>query len=259
MQEKYTIRDELVRSSLEAIANSSPEGLFLAGGMANQLYICRIYPELLRPTHDADFGRVPPMNRSLLEELYRNCFGVIRKYNPRRGNDREGFFIQLKEDENPFFIHFERPSKKYWEKNRRIRERELDTANEVYIPDTTSKLKVVRPEEIISSKLRRIYFVASKGLLTQELQNLYDKIKKGQFDVEINFLEWLKHLIQLKNSLSGYFEVSDEHGREARLRYNAEKDLYDILLLKKLADAGEIDFNERYLRQILKEDEDILN
>ncbi len=253
---KYTLKDQVVRTGLSTIGNPQ-NGLFLAGGIAAQMYINPVHPNLLRSTNDADFARLPPMDRVSFEALYNGTSGVFAKYAPVKGSDREGYFIKVTEDHTPFFFHIERPSAKYWERIRHVRERQYSTANDVCIPGTEEKIKVTMPEEIVASKLRRVSYLAQQGKLSPDLEALYTALKKIKFDmpgvIGIDFPTWLERLYDLKDSLGPHFEASPDEGTRFRRVYNGEKDLYDAMLIAKMTADGEIAYDERLFETIIND------
>ncbi len=255
MSTRYTLNDKLVRDGLASVARVSPHGIYLAGGIANQLYIYPHYPGLLRPTNDADFARTQPIDHATFDEIYEASKTPLGQYKLRRGRDREGFFIHLSDDTLPFFIHFEKTTKPHWEKVKGTKERQYSTSNEVVIPETTSRIKIVRPEEIVLGKVRRLSYLAKKGMLTPESYRSYQVVVNREFEKlgDLDLSAQLSKLSDLKDSLSGHFEASVEQGTHARQVYNGEKDIYDISLLFNLIAVRQVGFDDAYYDDILKD------
>jgi hypothetical protein len=252
MSREYTLNDKMIQNGLSAVSKNYRDGTFLAGGIALQMHAFNYYSELLRPTNDADFTVMPSFKGSTFGEYYAKLEEYL-EYEHEKGRDREGFFVQLKKNERPFILHFQKPTEKHWEKIKKIREMEYETSDKIYIPNTEDALHVLRAEGIFSTKLRRVGYLNENGLLSDDLTPLYKlaKYRKLEKLAEQEFPSWLKTLENKRNSLSGYFEAGVQHGTNARLVYNGEKDLYDLSLLAKMVVKKKIEFDEKHYEQTL--------
>lgn len=229
----YTLRDDIVYNALTEIAKI-PElkyRIYLAGGLGLQFYVCLAeLLNLLRPTNDADFGAVPPLRNHEVEKIY----GEPYFKDGKRGKDREGFYIRIGKEQDPFFLHFERPTQRHWERIKESRTRGHKNAQIFRLGD--SELRVVRLEDIYAAKCRRVGYVSRR------------------YGIDIPIIddpeEYLKHLEEQRNSLSSYFEASIEAGSQQRLLYNAKKDIFDLWLIAILIKMG-MDFDEKYVKEIL--------
>jgi hypothetical protein len=249
----YTLKDDEVSNSLRALAstlNSFEINYFLAGGMALQLYILSSGSNFpLRPTNDADFSTLPPLNNVVFNSVYYKFLDIAQVGQTKKGKDREGFYICFWPNMgDPFFLHIEKPSRKFWEKIAGIREQSALNAVSLEIENTP--LKIMRIEEIYACKIRRIIYASKSGSkFSEPYYNLYnpDLCSIGIEDPE----KYLHYLETRRKELSSYFEASIEEGTRERVRYNAEKDLYDLYVILNLIKNG-IDFDRAYLENYLK-------
>ncbi|MEM5799850.1 MAG: hypothetical protein QXZ43_04270 [Candidatus Aenigmatarchaeota archaeon] len=225
----YTLRDKIVYDALCQVAGLNLPNLYLAGGIALQLYVTNANPELpLRPTNDIDFSTVPPLKKSEFNDIYNRL-----ALNGKKGKDREGFFIQIGLENDPFFLHFEKPTNSQWEEIGPYRKRSLANAREMQIGNRI--IKVARLEEICAAKDRRINYVSSRYKIVVPS---VDDPKKYLDDLETH-----------RRSLSSYFEASIEAGTEQRLLYNLRKDAFDLWLISMLIRMG-VDFDQEYLEEL---------
>jgi len=246
----YTLKDEIVYRSLYAVAALNLDNLYLVGGIALQFYVVFFNSNLpLRPTNDVDFSTIPPLKTSEFNEIYKK---VEINVKDGKGKDREGFYIVIGPEEDPFFLHFEKPTNAHWEKIAKYRIKTWENSRIFYISpnlkddgieiyaekaqENSQRLRVARIEEIYAAKIRRQIYVEGKmDYRPPEIEDPYF---------------YLYELEKARQSLSSYFEASIEEGTRKRLIYNSKKDAYDLWVIESLIRLG-IDFDYKYAEEVL--------
>jgi len=257
MDTKFTIKNKIVRESLASLSRNAEEtySSMLVGGIANQLYNIS-QPDLLRPTTDADISSYLPLTTPQFRYLGEGVSKDLEElgYSTKLGSSRFAHEIRMREDGHPFFIHIETPTKKYFERIKRRLEREHSDANTFRIPGTEATIKVVKPEDIITGKLRRLKYLDSEGLIPENLVDIYDRLKNRDFGTlaEVELVQWLENIVAERIALPGYIDVNSGEFETKSLQYKASKDLYDVSLLSRRIKEG-LDFDEKYYDMVLAE------
>ena len=136
-------------------------------------------------------------------------------------------------------------------------ERQISDSTLLPIPYSEERIRVVRPEEIINGKLRRLKKVRSRIAFQNGLEDCYEHLKKREFEklTDKNPQAWLSLLAQQKTNLPAFYDRGHDEFREALHQYVVSKDLFDVYLLARLATEGKIEFSETYYDRILRRSE----
>ena len=268
MADKYTLDEQVVIKSLEAIATQvhektnegqevdNPTKLLLIGGIANQLYCHSNYPHLIRPTADLDiltdsFVGYPTFRDVLAPRIESQLNG----YNPQHKQAQRVYEILLEEDSHRgFMIHFPNLSRKRYGRLKGSLERQVSSSLEFRIPNSEKTVRVQIPEEIFYHKMHRLRIIEKEGHIPRELEKIYRKLSKMDWislsGIDIN--TWTSDLKKQKEMLPAYFD----HGLDVFIpkirEYTASKDIFDLLMLTSLAVQNELDFNEDMYKHIIE-------
>ncbi len=255
---KFTIKDNLVIDSLNAIdayrSESEEYKPVIHGGIANQLYTNRYFPNLLRPTNDLDILVAQKMD----PERFRKHTGPgitshLEKHNPAVNIRKHVYEVMIKDDEMPpFLIHFYRYTKEGWRREENDTRRQIANANVVGIPNSKGMTYVVRPEDLMIGKVRRLRTLGRKKKLLGYKQGLYQKVENRDWDIlaNQNLEEWVNRLTQEKNILPAMYESGEKEFIRVLDDYTSSKDLYDISLIARLFTNKLIGFDEKYYDRI---------
>ncbi len=262
MINKFTIDDVVVKESLDAVNHydkENPDNKFVViGGIATQLYTDKYSHDLLRPTTDLDLATDKKTNF----ESYKNGIGGylahrLNKYGPHIASLRHVLEVKLTDDKPKFLIHTYKFTENGYKRNQRSLERQTSNALKLQIPDSTSKVYVARPEDLLDSKINRIKIIITKGKIPEEFKLLYENIERNIWSgfSKDNMEEWLNDLKQEKEELPSVYDHGFEEFTQALDHYRCSKDLYDVALLVSLALNGNISFDESYYRDIVDKKE----
>lgn len=258
MSEKFTLDEQIVRDSLRAIARTreaTGTKLVINGGIANQLLAAEHLPESFRPTHDVDF--ISP--RYLGAPHFRTLVGApisesMQSHNPEVSVNRHVYEIEVHDsEEDSFFIHTYRWTKNGFARNEEAIDRWTSNAEYVQIPGAEEMAAVARPEDLIKMKLRRLDKIEANNKLTIEQSALVRLIKQRKWEhvSEHYSSDGKQRLVKLKNRLPAMYDAGPDRFRSAMNEYSAEKDLYDVALLARLASKKAIDIDEQYMSEVL--------
>ena len=264
METKFTIENDLLVDSLKAISEYRENGgkydLVIIGGVATQLYASYSrYPEFLRATHDIDLNTNTRIKGKVdfRENIGNPIASHLTDYNPEVTT--RGFYsVKLTDEENTsYLIHMVQYGKQFFETKRHGLERQVSNANMIRYPKFTPqnnldfKIKIVRLEDIIAGKEKRIQHLKERGLNTYEEEtNLLEErdwVKLG----EIELSSRLKHVNIERNNLLAYMDGGRPKNKKELNRYNMEKDIFDICLLSRLFTEGKLNFDESYYEEAL--------
>lgn len=253
MTTKYTLEDCVVRDCLEAVSQTSERipdlELMLVGGIANQMYCPE--KELYRPTNDID---IAPSRIVSHQEFGQGLAPMITDYISSKGRSaqasktRYSFELDLSLDE-PLFIHISRYSKPFFERAKQQKLREIEHSRLLQIPYSDKSIKVVGPEDLIVSKIKRLKRLEHAIDFAMNQRIAYDSLKDRDFGflAKQDHAGWLGALLRDKNYLTQIItkERFGEYTHHIN-RYKVEKDLYDISLLLKGVVSETVPFDEDY-------------
>lgn len=257
MNMRYTLNDELVRESLKSVSQHAralydPKRVVLAGGMANQVYNSD-RPHLLRPTTDVDFSAYPTFTRRDFRNFESGAKEKLVRYKPVPKADGRQYEIRVEENGYPFFIHIEpKPTAKYLERVRGWLEATHKNSNEIFSDAVGTKLSIVRPEDIVIGKLRRLGYAESNNLVPEDMKKLFGRVKNRDFAPmpESELLVFLDEVVKDRSVLPSFVDADNSEFRRRSMEYKARKDLYDISLIScKFSQLG---FDEKYYESSLK-------
>jgi len=258
MRTKFTLKDKVMQHSLKALSSYEEVGndrLIVDGGIANQLYVQPHLPDLLRPTHDLDLLPECRFTYRLFKEKIGEYFKtILQMYDPEVSVLRHNYEVKLTDQNgNPFFIHAYKWTQKRFEQERRNLERKAANANEITIPNSAKPIYVVRPEDIVQGKTRRLKKLDEKGKITEDCQEGYRSLRERDWETLAgqDFTELLEIVVRKKRLLPAFLDGSREEFNKALDDFVCSKDIYDIALISLLASIGVVDFDERYYDQIL--------
>lgn len=262
MINKFTIDDLIVRESLDAINHydkERPDDKFVViGGIATQIYTDKYSHELLRPTTDLDIAT----DKKVSFECYKDGIGGyfahrLNKYNPHISSLRHVLEVKLTDDKPNFLIHTYKFTENGFQRNKRDLERQVSNSLRTEIPGSTSKVHVVRPEDLLDSKLNRIRTISTKGKIPEDFKELYGNIQKNIWAgfSKDSMKEWLDTLKSEKEELPFIYDRGFEEFTQALDHYRCSKDLYDVALILSLALNGNLSFDESYYRDIVDKKE----
>ena len=260
MENKFTLDDTILRESLEAVGKyqqSKQKNQFvIVGGIANQLYSYTSFPGLIRPTTDLDIDSDKYINYATFRDVVaREICDSLKSYKPAISDQHHIFQIEIKdEDEVPLLIHSYKFSQNGYEKNKKSLERQVSNANFVKVPKSDCKVLVVRPEEILYSKLDRLKKLEKGGKIPEELKKLYDVTKNRDWIsfADEDLKQWLSSLKIEKLMLPTCYDRGEKEFKKALDHYRVSKDFYDVSLLITLALQGRINIVEDYYDEILR-------
>ncbi|MBI1934984.1 hypothetical protein HYS31_00950 [Candidatus Woesearchaeota archaeon] len=260
MSSKFVVLDEIVGDSLSVLSSyrSVSARPVVIGGTAAQLYTAPHYPELLRPTHDIDLITVPKLTAdSFREGLGKYLNENLGKYNPKINILRHVMEVKLEDNEkSPFFIHTYKWTNNGWIRYGSSIERQVANANLVPFPTSSKSIYISRPEDIIAGKISRITQVKDKTGFSEDYQVKYEKAKARKLELlgdlkPEEFNVWLAALNLQKQQLPAYYDRGADEFTKALDNFRANKDIFDISLLAKLILNKKIDFDDRYLNEVI--------
>lgn len=257
----FIVTDKIVSDALESVENyrktSDKSRLAVNGGIATQLYVQPHFPYLLRPTHDLD---IEP-NPRLSAETFRSDVGKIiveglKSYKPGVSILRHVYEIKIEDERKyPFFVHLYKYSVNGYERNRKNLERATSDANKIKIPNSDETVYVIRPEEIVAGKDKRIKKILNILEVPDEFKDVYDHFRKKEWEKidEKELIPTIFSLVHQKEILPAQFDRGEEEFKKKLDEYRISKDIFDIGLLTRLAATGKIEFDEKYYEGILGE------
>ncbi|RLJ08237.1 MAG: hypothetical protein DRP13_02645 [Candidatus Aenigmatarchaeota archaeon] len=261
MNLKFTIKDKIVEDSLVAVSlyNQDQQSytVVVTGGIANQIYISNYFPELLRPTHDVDLIIYPKIDAS----FFRNNTGPffakeLNRYNPEVNILRHVYEIKTEnEDGDIFLVHSYKYTRNGWERQKRNIERQVSNANEIINPKTNKPLKIIRPEDLLFTKLSRIEKIKNSLDFSDGLEKHYKDFIERDWNrlAEIEIYIWLETLKKQKTRLPAFYDRGEDEFKKELRRYTASKDMFDVSVISRLISEEKIEFDERYYDEILQE------
>jgi hypothetical protein len=256
----FTIKDTIVKKALETLASDRYEDRshtpIVVGGMATQLH-CRDTPNRLRPTSDLDTMYLPQIADY---EVFSNGIGKDISYELKRAQ----YQVQLKKIRNRpqyevkimdgqgnqakelFFLHFDQRTPELAKKTSAINERE--SANAIEITYDGKPLYVVRIEDILSHKIKRVRKNITNSQEVASLEKaVFTNADRGKWQALANMsLEpWLQEIIDAQNKLPVNGALPKE--------YVINKDLYDLCLLARKIESSPELFNIAYFSNARQE------
>jgi len=255
----FIVTDKIVSDALESVENyrktSDKNRLVVNGGIATQLYVQPHFPYLLRPTHDLD---IEP-NPRLSAETFRSDVGKIigeclKSYNPGVSILRHVYEVKIEDERKyPFFVHLYKYSANGYERNRKNLERATSDANRIKIPNSDESVHVIRPEEIIAGKGKRVEKIANILEIPEEFKDIYNHIRKKEWEKldEKELVPVIISLVRQKELLPAQFDRGEEEFKKKLDEYRISKDIFDIGLLTRLAATRKVEFDEKYYEGII--------
>jgi len=262
---KFFDLDELiVQHSLSALGKlPKKRDVFVAGGIATQLYNLD-KRELLRPTSDID---LPDISNEDFKEFVAGKGNELKEI-----LEKEGYKVQLKrghysnnvlvrKDSELFSLNFTRYNKELHDKTAHITKREYENSSSINLPwNTTQKLKIIRPEDILANKSKRVSS-ADESIISKEgiLYSIFlDYAKNGDFKhlemPEWDLKKWCKKLTSKQNELNALdLPENGLEKTEAFQSYKLNKDLYDLSLMSNFIFKNPSKFNRAYFDQAKSE------
>ena len=248
----FTLKDKIVK---EAMGSLSPAGKnrdecpVVVGGMAVQLH-CQDMIDRVRPTSDTDVIYIPEINSysdfssgiggEIAEHIKSHGYQVALKKVKHRPNCEVKIMDgQGNKAKERFFIHFDGvPTNK--PKSCNINKRQVENASEIGY--SGSSVYVLRPEDILASKLKRLkrkmIDAGDVSGLEQALFNTADSARWSEL-AKTPLEPWLDHIIDVQNSFPPE-QVT------LPTRYVIDKDFYDICLLARKIEGTDGMFNKAY-------------
>lgn len=258
MGNKFTLRDRVLQDSLASLASYEDLAntkLVVDGGIASQIYINDHFPNLLRPTHDLDLLAAHRFTqrefKEQLGEYFKTLLGI---YSPEVHVLRHNYEIKLKDKgKNLFFIHTYRWTIGRFDIEKRNMERRVSNSTRVKIPNSEGEVYVVRPEDIVHGKLRRLKKLEELGKLTEECKGRYGDLVCRDWEslASQDFSELLGKVMEKKNRLPAFLDASREAFKSALDDFVCSKDIYDTSLVSLLSSLGLIEFDESYYDRIV--------
>ena len=237
--ERYTLLDKIYRFALRQgyAENEDFEDnidLRVVGGSATQLYTQE--GALLRPTNDIDFAP----SRKLSKQGCRIWGDRVQSKLMEFGHEashkktRSGHEVSLDGLDEPLFVHIDNYTPKFW-KNNEFRIRAEDERSN-HIDLDGQRVKVVRPEDVIAGKMKRLTYLARKGHLSDEEYGFFTLLEHGLFD-DLVLPDLLAMATELnydrRRNLEFFAKMDDKEREKIVSKYLARKDLYDAMLLVK--------------------------
>jgi len=266
MIKKYTIKDEVVVDSLYSLSqleeSLEERKIAVAGGIANQIYTQQL-KEYLRPTNDIDLATWPFLDREEFNKMASYIVDALREMGylayigPKKHNNYE---IRVKDDDNELLIHFDRFSKKYFERVGELELEKIKSAKGIEFELNSYQnftIYILRPEHVLNGKVKRLKRASESRSFTNDEKEIYKYILNLDFDKlsEYKILPMLDELIEERDILTLMEGTNNEKFYERLIRYKIEKDIYDICLLSKVIVAGLVEFDKDYYNKIRKETE----
>ncbi len=251
MNMRFTLNDSIVKESLKAVSDNAharyaAKKVVLAGGMANQLYNSD-RPQLLRPTTDIDFSVYPIFRNSDFRDFEPYVSGNLTGYKPSSRTSSRQYEIRVNDNGYPLFIHFDpKPSASYLERISKWLERTHENANEIESAEVGTKISVIRPEDFLVGKMRRLAYAETNGLVPEDLKGALKRVKNRDFDFlpQEKLAQFLEEVVHERDVLPSFVDANGEELRKRSMEYKVRKDLYDISLISsRLAGLG---FDEQY-------------
>lgn len=257
--EKFTLKDRLVKESLKSISELDNEDLniIIVGGVACQLY--SVSPDFLRPTSDLDsLPSYQISSKEFRESVGKDISSHLAKlgYPITLGKKRFSYELGTKEDNEPFFIHIARFSDSYFKRHKEWKQREIDNAKVIYVPEIEGRpLLIHRIEDVLANKARRLRMLEREGYITDENLEEWQKFQDEDINklgsVDLN--KKLEYIKQIRGSLVNITKKNfTTNQSQSRINsYKVLKDLYDITLLSRTILEGEELIDIAYLRESL--------
>lgn len=253
---KFTVADQIVSDALNALEEYNGfEGCknIVYGGIACQLYTHPHYPSLVRPTHDIDITvPVRLTSETFRNEMGRKLSNLLKQYNPAVEISRHVYDVTLKDaDEDPLFMHSYKFTENKWERHKKNIERQISDSNMVDVPNSSGKIHIMRPEEMIVEKMDRLNRIGQKS---QQIEEDYESADKRDWSKlsKKDFDSLLMGIIKQRSRLSAYADKGTEGFMIVLNEYRAAKDIYDIALISKLSSEKKIEFDEKYYDMIVQ-------
>jgi hypothetical protein len=185
----YNLKDDPVLDSLTAISRiSDGHQTCVVGGMATNLYC---WPEIPRSgTNDIDLNTVTYLTKNKFHKgIGRDLSKELEElgYSPRLWASGRNFGMNVTDDDEKgvLFITLPNRSRKHYKSHLPIMDREYENSMEIEIPNREGeKIRVIRPEDIIAPKLRRL---GLKDVL--DISYLLKAIKKSGIGFDSGYLE----------------------------------------------------------------------
>jgi hypothetical protein len=258
---EYTLNSEEMKKGLEFIPKYIP--VMVVGGVAVQLYCKNYFPKdekLLRPTNDIDF--LPEyagfISKPSLSEIGAKFNLDIESKNSGEyfvvhSKNRGGYEIalyDLDEKYSPIFFHLSTFSKGYWNKHYEEKFREI--SNGVKISNEKSSLKVHKLEDLIVNKTKRLNYLDTAGLLSEEESTKLSNIRSGK--IESAYLNFdpdskLEEFIELRRkNLNNENEPRDLNKETPTYLEETKimKDFYDLGIIGMIFQEKKEKFDEVY-------------
>ena len=256
---KFTLKDRLVQESLKTLSDLNSHivdlDIVIVGGIACQAY--SISPDFYRPTNDIDSltsRQVSP--KEFREDLGKNISDYLIKagYITSLGKTRYGYEIRSQEDGEDFFIHISKFSNAYLKRHKEWKQREIENAKKITIPEVKNyPVLVHRIEDILANKARRIGRLKQQGYVSDEKLEEWQRFLEEDFEGlgSVDLIKKLERVEQTRNNLLDINQENFSKNIHKLNMYKTQKDLYDIALLSRTIIEGKETLNIQYLRNAL--------
>jgi len=264
MKRNYTILDAPFKLAMveghkaaQEVQQDTPP---IVGGAAIQLYTSD--PLLFRPTNDVDISpRRRLKNAEIKKWGVRAGFNLSEMgHNIESRESRMGYQVEFLNLEEPFFLHLDNITKKTWELLPRILQDQYERARTFRIRD--QNLRVVSPEDSITSKLYRLCSMAHQGLVTGEDKVNTSFLREGLIDdvmLPTSMEDTLEEIVRLRYRTTELLSKQTYREVKAHLdTYKAKKDLFDILAIISAERNGLIRLDRQELKKSIEAQSDII-
>ncbi len=260
---RTTLDDKLAQDGLRAVSEVARDhdyevDFVLVGGMATQAFNSQ--PSLYRPTSDADILPTRNMPRGMLKREYGLPIVELleeKGYDSHVNKCKDGVEISIRDGDTPedlFFLHIMSYTPNYWERNAYWIGKELD--NRVHRDISTDgkplPFSVIRTEDIIASKMRRLWRLMLYSDNREMVAPVYTGLKAGNFDMLQDYAtaERLDMLNQRKAFILDTVNKENLPQFNSTLQeFKARKDIYDIAILLEEVRKGNLPFDQDYFRE----------